>query len=82
MGYGLTYHVIVNVTAWTSPPDCAEAVTISVIDSEGNEIASHEGVANENFAFVVEKPNLWSPSNPTLYNLSVTLGDDQVNSYT
>jgi hypothetical protein len=72
----------VNVTVRTSAPDSVEPVTISVIDSEGIEVATHEGVSNENFAFVVEQPNLWSPLSPTLYNLTVSLGEDEVASYT
>ena len=32
--------------------------------------------------FVVDSVELWSPDSPILYNISVTLGDDTVTSYT
>jgi beta-galactosidase/beta-glucuronidase len=58
------------------------SVEIAVLGADGTVIASHTGTADKAFNFTVEKPDLWSPSTPTLYNLTVTLGDDQVSSYT
>ncbi|OAG11616.1 putative hydrolase [Paraphaeosphaeria sporulosa] len=37
---------------------------------------------NKAHSFVVDSPQLWSPDSPTLYNITVTLGSDTVQSYT
>lgn len=72
----------VNVTVWSSSSNSSEPVTISVLDNAGDIIASHKSVANQNFEFAVDGPKLWSPLTPHLYNLTVTLGEDEVSSYT
>lgn len=77
----LTYYIIVNGTVWSSS-NKTDTVTISVVDDSGKVIASHKATANENFEFSVDGPKLWSPSDPNLYNLTVTLGDDEITSYT
>lgn len=55
---------------------------MSVIGLDGRTIASHNGPSDEEFKFKVKHPKLWSPSSPILYNLTVTLGEDEVSSYT
>ncbi|KAI5860827.1 glycoside hydrolase family 2 protein [Durotheca rogersii] len=70
----------VNVTVASNGE--SDPVTVSVIDSEGNEVASAKGVANQPFDFTVDSPELWSPDSPTLYNLTIKLGGDTVCSYT
>ncbi|KAK7747622.1 hypothetical protein SLS62_009033 [Diatrype stigma] len=72
----------VNATVWSSKKHSSDPVTISVVDDSGKVIASHKATANENFEFTVDSPKLWSPSDPNLYNLTVTLGKDEVTSYT
>ncbi|KAF2439624.1 glycoside hydrolase family 2 protein [Karstenula rhodostoma CBS 690.94] len=37
---------------------------------------------NRAHSFVVDSPQLWSPDSPTLYNITVKLGSDTVQSYT
>lgn len=71
----------VAVTVHSSLKD-ATPVEISVIGLDGGVIASHQHVANQPFAFKVDSPKLWSPSSPTLYNITVKMGDDEVDSYT
>lgn len=43
---------------------------------------SHDGTSDVPFQFSVPSPKLWSPASPTLYNLTVKLGEDEVSSYT
>ncbi|KAL1953164.1 hypothetical protein VTO42DRAFT_3544 [Malbranchea cinnamomea] len=45
-------------------------------------LVSHEGTSDKSFQFKVPSPKLWSPDSPTLYNITVVMGDDEVSSYT
>ncbi|KAK1780617.1 glycoside hydrolase superfamily [Copromyces sp. CBS 386.78] len=56
-------------------------VKVSILEG-GTEVATHDGSSNQEFSFQVPDPKLWSPDSPTLYNISVTMGDDQITSYT
>ncbi|KAF9891606.1 hypothetical protein FE257_003617 [Aspergillus nanangensis] len=56
-------------------------VEVSVFDGE-DEVASHEGSSDEAFSFSVSDVKLWSPDSPTLYNVTVRMGDDEIQSYT
>ncbi|EHK22641.1 glycoside hydrolase family 2 protein [Trichoderma virens Gv29-8] len=71
----------VSVTVHSSNKQGVSA-KVSVIGLDGRIIASQKGPSDEEFKFKVKQPKLWSPSSPTLYNLTVTLGDDEVSSYT
>lgn len=44
--------------------------------------ATATGTANSAFQFTVDSPDLWSPSSPTLYNITVKVGSDTIQSYT
>lgn len=49
---------------------------------DGNVVATKEGTSGDSFDLSVDSPDLWSPDSPTLYNITVRLGDDVVESYT
>ncbi|KAG5926363.1 hypothetical protein E4U42_003397 [Claviceps africana] len=57
-------------------------VKVAVVDTKGEVVAEATGPSDKEFKFVVSSPRLWSPSTPTLYNLTVTMGNDRVQSYT
>lgn len=59
-----------------------DSVSVSVISPDGDVVATQDGPANEAFDFVVDSPDLWTPDSPTLYNLTVTAGSDEITSYT
>ncbi|RMZ67678.1 Glycoside hydrolase family 2 N-terminal [Pyrenophora seminiperda CCB06] len=40
------------------------------------------GTSGSLFTFNVDSPELWSPDSPTLYNITVKMGDDTIQSYT
>ncbi|KAK5998715.1 Putative beta-glucuronidase-like protein [Cladobotryum mycophilum] len=71
----------VTVTAHSSGNGGAP-VEVSIIGHSGRKIASGKGSSDQEFKFKVQKPDLWSPNSPTLYNLTVSMGDDEVSSYT
>ncbi|KAI1879188.1 hypothetical protein JX265_002142 [Neoarthrinium moseri] len=59
-----------------------ESVSVSVISADGDVVASHDAPPNAPFDFVVDSPELWSPEKPTLYNITIKTGSDEVTSYT
>lgn len=70
------------MTAHTSGKQQGVEVTIAVVDGDGRTVGQASGPSDAEFAFRVASPQLWSPASPTLYNLTLTLGDDRVHSYT
>lgn len=44
-------------------------------------MGSAVGSPNEKFVFDIGDPEIWSPSNPSLYDVEVTYGNDTVQSY-
>ncbi|GIJ98269.1 hypothetical protein Aspvir_000385 [Aspergillus viridinutans] len=72
----------VNVTA-VSASGGSTPVDITIFDGASDkQVASHKGTSDQPFSFKVESPKLWSPDSPTLYNISVKMGADEVKSYT
>ncbi|GKT40391.1 beta-galactosidase [Colletotrichum spaethianum] len=72
-------HVNVFVHSSMSPPS---EVQIAVIDKDGNTVGQGTGNSDTAFNFTVSSPNVWSPSTPNLYNITVRMGNDNVSSYT
>ncbi|KAJ6152784.1 Glycoside hydrolase family 2 N-terminal [Penicillium chrysogenum] len=70
----------VSITVHSSANETAEAEV--TVHKDGETVATHKGPTNEQFQFTVSSPMLWSPDSPNLYNVTVKLGDDQVESYT
>ncbi|KAL4977567.1 glycoside hydrolase superfamily [Aspergillus desertorum] len=70
----------VTVTVHTTS-NSTSAVKISIEDG-ADTVAAHSGSANTEFKFTVDNVKLWAPDTPNLYNITVTLGDDTVTSYT
>ncbi|KAG5991942.1 hypothetical protein E4U54_003786 [Claviceps lovelessii] len=56
-------------------------VKVAVVDGGGKVMAETVGPSDQEFKFKVGSPQLWSPSTPTLYNLTVTMDNDEVQSY-
>ena len=72
---------IVTVTAHTASKKSTD-LKVSVADPKGKVVATHSGSSDKEFRFQVSNAKLWSPDSPTLYNLTVTMGKDEVHSYT
>ncbi|KAH6628131.1 glycoside hydrolase superfamily [Chaetomium tenue] len=71
--------VTATVHSWTKD---ATPVEISVAGPHGDVVATHQHVSDKTFTFQVDSPELWSPDSPTLYNVTITMGKDEVQSYT
>ncbi|KAG2413176.1 hypothetical protein HFD88_002365 [Aspergillus terreus] len=70
----VTVHV--HSSSGTSTP-----VEVTVFDGD-DEVATHKGTSDSAFRFTVPDVNLWSPDSPTLYNVTVRMGADEIQSYT
>ncbi|KAK0275242.1 hypothetical protein LTR35_011290 [Friedmanniomyces endolithicus] len=72
----------INATV-SSSGNASAAVQIAVIDRKTNKtVATHNGASNVQCTFSVPSVSLWSPDSPTLYDITVSLGDDEISSYT
>lgn len=71
----------VNVTVHTSNSNVTNNVKVTVHEN-GNVVATHSGPSNQPFQFNVDSPKLWHPNSPNLYDVTVQMGKDQVQSYT
>ncbi|TWU77431.1 hypothetical protein ED733_006612 [Metarhizium rileyi] len=72
----------IKMTAHTSRQQQDAEVKVVVTDAQGHVVAEKSGPSDKEFSFSVDSPKLWSPSSPTLYNLTVVMADDTVHSYT
>lgn len=71
----------INMTVHTSVTNTTSSLKVEVKDGD-DVIKSHTGSANKPFHFTVDSPKLWSPDSPKLYNVTVKLGKEEIQSYT
>lgn len=69
------------MTVHTSLTNATTSVKVEVKDGD-DVIKSHTGSTNEPFHFKVDSPKLWSPDSPKLYNVTVKVGEEEIQSYT
>lgn len=71
-----------NVTVHSSGNSSAP-VEITIYEPHSEDVkATAKGKSGAAFQFTVDSPELWSPDSPTLYNITVKMGDDEIESYT
>jgi beta-galactosidase/beta-glucuronidase len=74
--------MLVTVTVRTNKQQ-ETPVEIHLIDLKtGEDVAAEQRMSDRTFWFKVDSPRLWTPDSPTLYNITVKMGDDFVTSYT
>ena len=77
---------LVDVTVSAAKCCAADYVEVAILDG-GKQIATAKGVAGKALRLAVKSPKLWSPENPVLYDMKVSLFSngkkiDEVSSYT
>lgn len=75
-------HLLVVVTVHTSTNSTTTySIVVHEVDSDDVK-AEATGTSGSPFTFVVDSPKLWTPDSPTLYNITIKMGSDTVQSYT
>lgn len=70
----------VTISIRTAGPD-ARNVEVTVEASLGGRNVAAGSGAPDAVTITIPRPRLWSPSSPTLYDLAIRVGDDEVRSY-
>ena len=76
---------VVGVTVSTSESSVTDIVEVQISDKNNNVVATAQGVQGQEMRLQVKDAELWSPENPYLYDMKVTLlgkQKDEVKSYT
>ena len=76
---------VVGVTVSTSESSVTDIVEVQILDKNNNVVATAQGVQGQEMRLQVKDAELWSPENPYLYDMKVTLlgkQKDEVKSYT
>ena len=76
---------VLGVTVSTSNAGVTDIVEVQLLDANKQVVAEAKGVQGKEIRLAVEKPQLWSPENPYLYDMKITLLGkikDEVKSYT
>ncbi|WP_322354510.1 glycoside hydrolase family 2 protein [Paratractidigestivibacter sp.] len=71
----------VSLTVGVDGAGAEAAVVRARILDEGEEVAAAAGVVGAPLCVRIPQPRLWSPADPHLYDVELTLGDDVVRSY-
>lgn len=76
---------VVGVTVSTSESSVTDIVEVQISDKNNKVVATAQGVQGQEMRLMVKDAELWSPENPYLYDMKVTLlgkQKDEVKSYT
>ncbi len=76
---------VVGVTVSTSDSSVTDIVEVQISDKNNKVVATAQGVQGQEMRLMIKDAELWSPENPYLYDMKVTLlgkQKDEVKSYT
>ena len=59
-----------------------QPVQVKVYGNATTSIATQSGTSDQAFTFTVPNVKTWSPDSPVLYNITVQVGQDNVETYT
>lgn len=72
----------INVTVHSST-NSSTSYEITIYEPYSTDVkATATGTSGAPFIFNVDSPDLWTPDSPTLYNITIKLGSDTIQSYT
>ncbi|KAJ4152871.1 hypothetical protein LMH87_009391 [Akanthomyces muscarius] len=57
-------------------------VKLNLFDKHGKQVALSVGRSDSEVKFQLASPNIWSPSSPYLYNITISMDGDTISSYT
>ncbi|BCY10818.1 LamG-like jellyroll fold domain-containing protein [Actinoplanes sp. L3-i22] len=70
-----------HVTVKSASAKAGTKVTAVARDKKGRKVGTVTGVVGAELSLPIAKPHLWTPDDPYLYDLDVTLGRDSVGGY-
>lgn len=61
--------------------NASTSVEMTLIPRGSGSSTTHQATTGD-FSFTIDSPQLWSPDSPTLYDITIKVGKDEVKSYT
>ena len=80
-GVQVTVHTVADASVTATEQSMTQLRCRIELRAEGELVATVDAAANQPVLLTVQDPQLWTPESPFLYDVTVTMGDDRVESY-